>query len=1231
MKEKLIKFQFLIYAVILFITASVLESYLSGLNSGGINVDRVESVLHRKEAGLDSAINFIKNEIESGENLVKENSVWVSSRDLTYLRRQGLTVLVYENDTLRFWTDNTAPADRLYSQSALNNRIANLNNAWYEIRMLNSGNLRYVGLIFIKNKYNINNKYLKNDFIPELNLPSSVQVSMIPLSYSFDIKDKEDKYIFSLVPTNSYDIDSNRVNIAGILFFMALLSLLVYVYSVVESLTNKEGNSLKIIAIISGVVITAFIMLIFRFPFNVYSLDFFDPVYFSGPGIFRTIGDFILNVSFMFAVVVYIFKLAEYKRINEKINEMPDSKFLTVWFIVLGAVFLVFGYLYHAAKLLVKESKISFQLTNVISLDIFSYSGILIMIILVGIMIYVLMQLTGYFRYSIIKDFNKTLIIFALVTILLFIITVLIADYKIAFVFLFFMLLTGSAMLTHYHKAEKSVYRYIFMVFLSAVFSCFLITVTTEEKLTEDSKKFVTYPSDEHDQIAELLLNDISEKLPNDGMISDFLRKTDRQVGEIKLRDYIQRQYFNGYWSKYNLSIDILEFAQGELFSNSDSEFAKTVNELATEVNGTGFYFVDKPDGTISYLAPLRFSVQDKICYVCISLDLKPVPQELGYPELLMDKNVKPSVISGYDYAKYCKGRKVSQNGEFSYDFSDEVFIGAFDQDTDTIAVTRLADYVHTVYRNGENTVVISRKSVSLLEIVTCFAYLFIIYIFVMLLVVIIRLIVMHNTDYRYQIKTRLIFSVTFILMLSFVLICVGSIYLNIRTFRENNAQSIDEKVKSVYMELEHTCSDTTKFHSVWNPNENSAMDEYLITLSHIFFIDINLYGADGELVATSRPEIFKQGLISTRLNTRVLQEFVIESKSNYTQEEKIGKMTYASAYIPFYNSSDELAAYINLPYFTKPEVLQKELGTLIVSIVNFYVILMMISIVIAVIISERIVHPIKLIQNKLEKIELGKQHEKIEYGRKDELGQLVAEYNSMAEKLEESAKLLAQGERESAWREMAKQIAHEIKNPLTPMKLSIQFLMRSKENNDADFDKKLEKVSNTLIQQIDTLSSIATGFSNFAKMPKPNEHPFNVIETLSNVIQLFNNVDNIDITSDLGGYEDITIVADKEQISRVFINLIKNATQAIPEGIRGKIHVSLEKQDKLIIKISDNGCGIPDEIRGKLFTPSFTTKSSGSGLGLAMVKNIIINAKGNITFESEVGKGTTFIVTLPL
>jgi nitrogen fixation/metabolism regulation signal transduction histidine kinase len=290
-----------------------------------------------------------------------------------------------------------------------------------------------------------------------------------------------------------------------------------------------------------------------------------------------------------------------------------------------------------------------------------------------------------------------------------------------------------------------------------------------------------------------------------------------------------------------------------------------------------------------------------------------------------------------------------------------------------------------------------------------------------------------------------------------------------------------------------------------------------------------------------------------------------------------------------------------------------------------------MVSVVLAVIISERIVQPIKMIQNKFEKIELGKQHEKIEYNRKDELGQLVSEYNNMAQKLEESAKLLAQGERESAWREMAKQIAHEIKNPLTPMKLSIQFLMRSKENNDADFDKKLEKVSGTLIQQIDTLSSIATGFSNFAKMPKPDEHPFNVVETLGNVIQLFNNIENIDITSDLGEESEIIIVADKEQISRVFINLIKNATQAIPEGVRGKIHVSLTHAEKLVIKISDNGCGIPDEIRGKLFTPSFTTKSSGSGLGLAMVKNIIINAKGDITFESEVGKGTTFIITLPL
>jgi nitrogen fixation/metabolism regulation signal transduction histidine kinase len=1222
-KEKFKNARFLICAMLLFAVALISERYLAGTAPTEIDASGVEAVLHELEEKLDSTLVSVRDEIKKAES---EGAVIVLDRDFESLGRLGLTVLVYKNDTLRFWSDNSASADRTFTGSPLNNRIANLNNGWYEIRILESGNFKYVGLIFLKNKYNLTNKYLRNDCREEFNLPPSVLISMIPLSYSFDIRDKEGKYIFSLVPSSTGENDGNRVNAAGILFFLALFFLLLHILTVINTLVKSDGNTGKIIALISGTVAAWSAMIVLRIPSAIYSLDFFDPVYFSGPAFFRTIGDFIISITCFFALTVYIFKLAEYTNIREKLEKF---NFYAVWTIAASVYFAVFGYLYHAAELLVGKSKISFRLTDIISLDILSYSGILIMIILSGTVIYVSMQATKYFDCSVIKDVKKTSAVFIGTAIVLSAVVSLITDFQRGASVLYLILIPGAALLTHYRKAEGVVYRYIFMVFLSAVFSCVLITGTTEKKLSEECVRSAASPGEERDRIAELLLEDVARKLPADGVISDFLRKPDSQIRETKLRDYIQHQFFNGYWSKYSLSISVLELPAGGRFDSSGSDFAKAVGSAA-EVNGTGFYFADRPDGSASYLAPLRYTIEGITYYVCITLEQKSVPQELGYPELLVDGNVRQTV-SSFDIAKYRHGRKISQSGDFSYDFSDEVFVQAFKTPDDTLGVTAFSDYIHTVYRSGENTTVVSRKKLSFQDMLTQFAYLFIIYILVMLTVVVTRLFVTHNTDYRYQIKTRLIFSVSFILMLSLAFICGGTIYMNIHRFRENNTQSIDEKMKSVYMELQRSCADTTAFSTDWNPNVNSAMDEYLISLSHIFFIDVNLYGEDGLLVASSRPEIFKQGLISSRMNTKALQEFVIQSKSNYIQSEKIGRMSYASAYIPFYNQKDKLTAYINLPYFTKPEVLQKELGTQIVSIVNFYVVLLMIAVVTAVIISERIVEPIKMIQNKFEKIELGKKHEKIEYNRRDELGQLVAEYNNMAEKLEESAKLLAQGERESAWREMAKQIAHEIKNPLTPMKLSIQFLMRSKANNDADFDKKLEKVSGTLIQQIDTLSSIATGFSNFAKMPKPDEHPFNVIETLSNVIQLFNNVDNIDITSDLGDKPEIVIVADKEQISRVFINLIKNATQAIPEGVRGKIHVSLECGEKLVIKISDNGCGIPDEIRGKLFTPSFTTKSSGSGLGLAMVKNIIINAKGDITFESEVGKGTTFIVTLPV
>jgi nitrogen fixation/metabolism regulation signal transduction histidine kinase len=236
-----------------------------------------------------------------------------------------------------------------------------------------------------------------------------------------------------------------------------------------------------------------------------------------------------------------------------------------------------------------------------------------------------------------------------------------------------------------------------------------------------------------------------------------------------------------------------------------------------------------------------------------------------------------------------------------------------------------------------------------------------------------------------------------------------------------------------------------------------------------------------------------------------------------------------------------------------------------------------------------------------------------------------------MVDELTRSAELLARSERESAWREMAKQVAHEIKNPLTPMKLNVQHLERAWKDNPGEWEKNLKKITTTLVEQIDELSAIATEFSNFAQMPKANNVKLELKERISDVVGLFSKTAGIQFKTIFTDQETI-IFADKEQISRVFINLIKNAIQAVPDGRKGRVDIRLETADGFaVVKVNDNGAGIPEELGDKLFQPNFTTRSGGMGMGLAIVKSIIENANGEISYETIMGKGTTFIVKLPL
>ncbi|MDD4646335.1 MAG: ATP-binding protein, partial [Bacteroidales bacterium] len=268
----------------------------------------------------------------------------------------------------------------------------------------------------------------------------------------------------------------------------------------------------------------------------------------------------------------------------------------------------------------------------------------------------------------------------------------------------------------------------------------------------------------------------------------------------------------------------------------------------------------------------------------------------------------------------------------------------------------------------------------------------------------------------------------------------------------------------------------------------------------------------------------------------------------------------------------------------------------------------------------------------KIAGLRFGRKNQPIEYQRNDEIGRLVKEYNRMVSELQASAEKLARSERESAWREMARQIAHEIKNPLTPMKLSVQHLRKAWKDGAPDLDQYIDRMTNSLVDQIDTMTNIANEFSKFAQVPGAHFEAIELNAKIRGIVGLFEDLCTVNLDMNELNHKEIMIFADPEQVIQVFNNLIRNAVQAVDEGVEPVVNISVvSREDTVMVKVADNGTGIPEELRSRLFEPNFTTKSSGMGLGLAIAKKIMEGAGGKIWFETDNDTGTTFYLEWPV
>jgi nitrogen fixation/metabolism regulation signal transduction histidine kinase len=522
---------------------------------------------------------------------------------------------------------------------------------------------------------------------------------------------------------------------------------------------------------------------------------------------------------------------------------------------------------------------------------------------------------------------------------------------------------------------------------------------------------------------------------------------------------------------------------------------------------------------------------------------------------------------------------------------------------------------------------VISQKNATLLDLAAPFSYLFIIFSLFLLLFLSGFILTGGLKRIEFNFSNQLQVSIIAIIVISFLVLGLITRSNVINLYNNKNRDNLSEKTFSVLTELEHKLGN----EALLTEDLTEYITDYLGKFSAVFFTDINLYDTTGSLISSSRPQIFEAELLSLKMNTNAYYKLSYEESLLYIQNEKIGRQEYLSAYIPFRNNQDRIIAYLNLPYFAKQTELRKEIGDFLAAYINVYVLLIVLAIMVTILVSRFITRPLKLIREKLRNLELGKPNEKIEWKKKDEIGDLVEEYNRMIDELAVSADMLAKSERESAWREMAKQVAHEIKNPLTPMKLSVQYLQKAWNDQAPDWEKRLSGFTQTIVEQIDSLSEIASAFSDFAKMPAARLERIEITGIIKTATDLYQHHGNIRIVTEVLDNE-IFVLADRKQLLRVFNNLLQNAVQAIGKKEDGQIRILVSREgDFCTTAISDNGTGITEEQAQKIFSPSFTTKSSGMGLGLAMVRSILAIINGTVSFESEAGKGATFIVKIPV
>jgi len=729
-----------------------------------------------------------------------------------------------------------------------------------------------------------------------------------------------------------------------------------------------------------------------------------------------------------------------------------------------------------------------------------------------------------------------------------------------------------------------------------------------------------------------LFLGDIFSRLKNDLFIQN--RLGDPLLSKDPVIRKIRKIYLDNYFDQFEVVIRIFSplgaqlagTVEGKSFQELQEAYIKS--DFATQV--PNLYQIQggeqgKGSAYVAFVPMVKGSISLGTLY--IELNQLRIQPGNAYPRLLLGAQYAEKLQEDrFDLGVFRDGELVRSAGRFNY-LQDKV-----DRYLQNPSLTQegveLLGYHHLGIANGEELWVLSSPSITLKQFFGTLSLFFVVFVLLTFLSILGSVFIKGYRSFEFNYATKLQLYLNFAFFFPILIISLITVGLLTQSYQEDLNEQYLQKASLIKGNLVRFFG-SQAVGSI----DRDALTEEINTLATTVGTDIHLYNQEGLLVTSSRAAIFEKKLLSNLVHPGAMAALVEKNGAEVLLDEQIGRLRYQSVYmvIPSLanNSGDLILA---VPFFESEDELNALISDVLGNVFNAFVVIFILFLFISFLVTKNLTLPFRILTQKLKATNL-EDNEPMYWASKDEIGLLVNEYNQMLYKLAASKKVLASTEKESAWREMAKQVAHEIKNPLTPMKLTLQHLLRLEREGKLEDAEKLKKSLETLIHQVDALSGIASSFSTFAKMPLPHNEPMNFKEVLLKVLELFKTDQRMELKFQDDSYtEQIPILGDDKLFGRVISNLIINGMQAVESGIKPQIRIWLWLSDQAVfLEIADNGKGIPKELRDKIFVPNFSTKSQGSGLGLSIAKSGVEAVGGKIWFETEVGKGSTFFLTFPL